>query len=215
MRIQAVSFEKLHALPFICGPIANNTYLLFDEDSRDCVIIDPSFAFDQVLDKAKALGYEPREYWLTHGHFDHIVGAAYPESIAQKVDAHLHPSDKILFEEALQTMHFQIPFIVNCPEPVYDLTDNETLHVGSYNFTVLFTPGHAPGHCCFYCEQAGWLFSGDLLFYHSYGRTDLTGGNESVLMKSIRERILTLPPETLILPGHEAFTYVRDEKAFY
>ena len=89
------------------------------------------------------------------------------------------------------------------------------LNVGKYEFEVLFTPGHAPGHCCFYCREAGWLFSGDLVFWHSYGRTDLTGGNEETLMQSIRERILTLPEDTLILPGHENYTTVKDEKIFY
>lgn len=215
MIVQEVSFDTLHAMPFICGPIANNTYVLYDEESKDCVVIDPSFSFDQVLAKTAEIGYKPREYWLTHAHFDHIIGTAYPESLALNIKAHLHPQDEILFDEALRTMKQQIPFIMNCPRPVSDLTDRGELQVGKYRFTTLFTPGHAPGHCCFYCEQAGWLFSGDLVFYHSYGRTDLTGGNEAVLMKSIRERILTLPPETLILPGHEDYTRVRDEKVYY
>ena len=108
-----------------------------------------------------------------------------------------------------------LPVIVNTPKPVMDLEDGKLLHVGNYTFQTLYTPGHAPGHCCFYCEQAGWLFSGDLVFFQSYGRTDLTGGSEAVLMKSIREKVLTLPDETLVMPGHEDFTTVGDEKVFY
>ena len=215
MIVQEVIFETLHALPFICGPIANNTYALYDEESKDCVIIDPSFSFDRVLEKVKALGYEPREYWLTHAHWDHFVGTAYPESINSGVQARVHPQDEILFDEGIRSMKRQIPFIGNSPRPVTDLTDRQELHVGKYVFQVLLTPGHAPGHCCFYCEQAGWLFSGDLVFFHSYGRTDLTGGSLPTLMKSIRERVLTLPDDTLILPGHEDYTFVRDEKVFY
>ena len=215
MIVQEVIFETLHALPFICGPIANNTYALYDEESKDCVIIDPSFSFDRVLEKVKALGYEPREYWLTHAHWDHFVGTAYPESINNGIQARVHPQDEILFDEGIRSMKRQIPFIGNSPRPVTDLADRQELHVGKYVFRVLLTPGHAPGHCCFYCEQAGWLFSGDLVFFHSYGRTDLTGGSLPILMKSIRERVLTLPDDTLILPGHEDYTFVRDEKVFY
>lgn len=215
MIVQEVIFETLHAFPYICGPIANNTYALFDEESKDCVFIDPSFSFDRVLAHTAELGYRPREYWLTHGHYDHFVGTAYPESLSLGVSAHMHPLDEVLFLEGTTQMRQQIPFIQNSPEPVPDLEDGKVLNVGKYSFTTLFTPGHAPGHCCFYCEQAGWLFSGDLVFYHSCGRTDLTGGNTAVLFRSIRERILTLPPETLILPGHEDYTFVKDEKAFY
>ena len=215
MIVQEVIFETLHALPFICGPIANNTYALYDEESKDCVIIDPSFSFDRVLEKVKSLGYEPREYWLTHAHWDHFVGTAYPESITSGIQARVHPQDEILFDEGIRSMKRQIPFIGNSPRPVTDLADLQELHVGKYVFQTLLTPGHAPGHCCFYCEQAGWLFSGDLVFFHSYGRTDLTGGSLPTLMKSIRERVLTLPDDTLILPGHEDYTFVRDEKVFY
>lgn len=215
MIVQEVVFESLHALPFICGPIANNVYALYDEESKDCVVIDPSFSFDRVLEELRKRGYEPREYWLTHAHWDHFVGTAYPESIALGVSAHVHPMDEILFDEGIRDMRRQVPFIANSPRPVKDLEDNKMLHVGKYAFQTLFTPGHAPGHCCFYCGQAGWLFSGDLVFYHSYGRTDLTGGNVKTLMKSIRERVLTLPDDTLILPGHEDYTFVRDEKVFY
>ena len=215
MRVQEVIFETLHALPFICGPIENNTYAIFDEESKDCVVIDPSFHFDQVLTHLDKLGYQPREIWLTHAHYDHIIGMAYPESIERNLKSHLHPMDEILFNEALQTNNAYLSFIRNCPRPQTDLSDGTLLQVGKYTFSALHTPGHAPGHCCFYCEQAGWLFSGDLVFYHSYGRTDLTGGNVQTLMKSIRERVLTLPDDTLILPGHEDYTFVRDEKVFY
>lgn len=215
MNVQEVKFETLHALPFICGPIANNTYVLFDEESKDCVIIDPSFSFDRVLAKTAELGFQPREYWLTHAHWDHFVGTAYPESVALGIQAHVHPLDEILFDEGCRSMRYQVPFIKNSPRPVTDLADGKELFVGKFSFKALLTPGHAPGHCCFYCEQAGWLFSGDLVFWHNYGRTDLTGGDEATLMNSIRNRILTLPDETLILPGHEDYTRVRDEKVFY
>ena len=215
MRIQEVTFETLHAVPFICGPISNNTYALYDEENRDCVIIDPSFSFNRVLDRVSELGVKPREYWLTHGHYDHFVGTAYQESRALGIEARMHPLDEPLFYEGIKSLKNSFPVIQNSPKPRMDLADGMELKVGKYIFEVLFTPGHAPGHCCFYCSQAGWLFSGDLVFWHSYGRTELTGGDEATLMRSIRERILTLPEETLIFPGHEDYTTVKDEKIFY
>lgn len=215
MNIEAKQFETLHVVPFVEGWIANNTYAVFDEESHECVIIDPSFSFDRILSKIKEAGYEPKEYWLTHGHYDHIIGTAYPDVISAGIPSRIHPLDEPLIHEAEETIAKAFPFIREIPAPNYDLADGMILSVGKYEFKTLHTPGHAPGHCCFYCEKAGWLFSGDLVFYQSYGRTDLTGGNEAVLMKSIREKILTLPPETLIMPGHEDYTTVGDEKRFY
>ena len=215
MIIRKVTYDTLHALSFVCGPILNNTFALFDEESRECVVIDPSFSFDGVLNYLQEQGYQPREYWLTHGHYDHFVGTAYGNSRALNIDAHLHPLDKPLFYEGILSLQKAVPFIRDCPEPRLDLEDGMLLRIGKFSFEVMFTPGHAPGHCCFYCKEANWLFSGDLIFRHSYGRTDLTGGDVKTLMKSIREKILTLPPETLIMPGHEEFTTVKDEKNFY
>ena len=215
MNVQEVVFETLHALPFICGPIDNNTFVLYDEENSDCVIIDPSFSFDRVLSQIELLGLKPREFWLTHGHYDHFVGTAYPKALELGVPARMHHLDEPLFLEGKKSMRSAIPFIGRSPDPKMNLEDGLILNVGKYSFKTLLTPGHAPGHCCFYCEQAGWLFSGDLVFYHSYGRTDLTGGDETTLMRSIREKVLSLPPETLIMPGHEDFTTVRDEKVFY
>ncbi len=215
MNVQELVYGSLHAVPFVRGYIDNNTYAVYDADSKDCVVIDPSFSFNSILSALEESGIRPREYWLTHAHFDHIVGTAYPESVEAGIPSRLHPLDEPLFEEARTSMSKALPIIKNAPRPRLDLEDGMTLNVGPYEFRVLFTPGHAPGHCCFYCEEAGWLFSGDLVFYHSYGRTDLTGGDEDVLMDSIRTKILTLPPDTLILPGHEDYTRVRDEKVFY
>ncbi len=215
MRIKEEIFQTLHAVPFVCGPIENNTFALYEEESKDCIVIDPSFSFDRVLDHIQMLGYQPREYWLTHGHYDHFVGTAYEESRETGTESLLHPLDEILFDEGINSLKKAFPLITKSPRPRMNLYDGMALNVGKYAFEVLHTPGHAPGHCCFYCKEAGWLFSGDLIFYHSYGRTDLTGGNENTLMQSIRSRILTLPQETLIMPGHEDFTTVRDERVFY
>ena len=112
MNIQELTFETLHVIPFICGPINNNTYALVDEESKDCVVIDPSFAFDRVLNRLQELGYTPREYWLTHAHYDHIIGTAYPASLESGIQAHLHPQDEILYEETIIFEYFVIHFSI-------------------------------------------------------------------------------------------------------
>ncbi len=215
MQVSEVSSGTLRSVPYVLGPIENNTYLLYDEETKDCVVIDPSFGFDRVIPDIEKRGLKPREIWLTHGHFDHFVGTGYPASLALGINAHMHPLDESVFKGYRQSMASSVPFIKDCPLPVMDLTDGGTLRVGKYEFTTLLTPGHSPGHCCFYCEAAGWLYSGDLVFWHSYGRTDLPGGSEDALMTSIREKVLVLPDDTLIMPGHNDFTSVRGERMFY
>ncbi len=215
MQVTDVSCGTLRSVPFVLGPIENNTFLLYDEETKDCVVIDPSFDFDRVLPAIEKRGLKPRAYWLTHGHFDHFVGTGYPASLVLGIDAHMHPLDVPVFKEYQKSMLSAVPFIKDCPLPVTDLEDGKVLHVGKYAFKTLLTPGHSPGHCCFYCEEAAWLYSGDLVFWHSYGRTDLPGGSEDALMESIREKVLTLPDNTLIMPGHNDFTTVRGERIFY
>ena len=200
---------------FVVGAVQTNFYFLYREGSPDTIVFDPADLGDRLYEELDKRGLKVKAIFLTHAHFDHIVGTAYPDVLEKGIPSRLHPLDKVLYEESKTSMNRAIPILKNTPEPRMDLEDGMMLNVGPYKFEVLFTPGHAPGHCCFYCEQAGWLFSGDLVFYHSYGRTDLTGGDEDVLMKSIREKVLTLPPETLIMPGHNDYTRVRDEKVFY
>ncbi len=127
----------------------------------------------------------------------------------------MHPDDEIIRENGGIASNSSAGQEKYCPKPAIHLRDGMTLAVGKYEFQVLHTPGHAPGHCCFYQKEAGWLFTGDLIFYHDCGRTDLLGGNPAALMNSIREKILTLPDETLIFPGHEEFSSVGAEKPYY
>lgn len=215
MRVQPLSWKTLQMKPYINGFLENNTYVLSDIDSGDCVIIDPSFHFELVLADMQKNGLQPREYWLTHGHFDHFIGIGCPEALDLKVPCRMHALDNEIFREGGESARSEHPLTKNCPFPQLPLEDGMLLNVGAYAFKVLLTPGHSPGHCCFYCAEAGWLFSGDLVFYQSYGRTDLMGGDTDALFQSIREKVLTLPDDTLIFPGHNDFTVVKDERPIY
>lgn len=215
MKIESLQYQSLRVVPFVLGFLNNNTYVVFDEETKDCVVIDPSIHFEEVLKRMDKAGLVPREYWITHGHFDHYIGGGTDESLALNPPLHMHPADKPLFEDGGVSLRGPLAKTAKCPMPILDLEDNKIMKVGNYEFKVIHTPGHAPGHCCFYCEAAGWLFSGDLIFYHSFGRTDLLGGDETVIFESIRRKVLTLPEDTIIMPGHDDFTTVANEKFIY
>lgn len=215
MNVTPLSFGNLRVLPFVTGFLENNIYALYDEAEKDCVVIDPSFNMDRVLPVLAERGLAPREFWLTHGHFDHFIGIGDPNTCALGIPTRMHPKDEPLFHDGGKELRMPMRLVSRCPEPVMDLAEGLELKVGAYSLIVMETPGHSPGHCCFYCKEAGWLFSGDLVFWHSCGRTDLMGGSEVQLLESIRTKVLTLPDETIVLPGHNDYTTVGDEKRFY
>ncbi|HOG21301.1 MAG TPA: MBL fold metallo-hydrolase [Flexilinea sp.] len=215
MNNPSYQYEDLTMIPFQSGPLLNNTYLIADRKSKECIAIDPSFFFEQVLEKIDREQWNFKAIWLTHAHFDHIAGIRSAVKSYPQIPIAMHPDDEIIRENGGIASNSSAGQEKYCPKPAIHLRDGMTLAVGKYEFQVLHTPGHAPGHCCFYQKEAGWLFTGDLIFYHDCGRTDLLGGNPAALMNSIREKILTLPDETLIFPGHEEFSSVGAEKPYY
>lgn len=215
MIIQPYSYENLKMFPFVAGFLENNTYLLADVSSGECVVIDPSYGFRDALKKIEDEKWMLKEVWLTHAHFDHTMLAYLANEMDPPVPIAMHPGDEALRVARGVAKNGNPGTHVDCPEPSIHLTDGMTLHVGSYQFTALHTPGHSAGGCCFYCRSAGWLFSGDLVFYESYGRTDLIGSSTEALFRSIHEKVLTLPDETIIFPGHNDFTSVEHERLFY
>jgi glyoxylase-like metal-dependent hydrolase (beta-lactamase superfamily II) len=215
MILQQYEFENLKMIPFQAGFLDNNTYLLADTTAKECVVIDPSSGFEQAVKKIRQEGWNLNAFWLTHAHFDHVINAHYAAEANPPIPIAMHPADELIRASGGIAKPDYTGIPVGCPKPSVDLADGMILKVGDYDFTVLHTPGHSPGSCCFYCKSAGWLFSGDLVFYESYGRTDLIGSNTDALFRSIREKVLVLPDETVIFPGHNDFTSVEHEKKFY
>lgn len=214
MELENKTFETLRLVPIQTGPMANNVYILADTEAKECVVVDASFDFQQVLNKIEAEGWEWKRLWATHGHFDHVYGAKAVQLDGRNVPFALHPGDEPIRTGGGSARSGQNPGI-KTPEPSIWLEDGMDLKVGKYQFTVLHTPGHSPGSVCFYCPAAGWLFSGDTVFFHDHGRTDLYGSSQSAIENSINTKILTLPDETLIFPGHDAFTSVGAERPFF
>jgi hydroxyacylglutathione hydrolase len=199
---------------FSLGPVQTNAYLVVDSKTREATVIDPGWDGCTILAEAERNRWQISQLWYTHAHFDHIGGAAAIASALNPLPrVALHPADHSLWKLGGGGSLFGFK-IDPGPEPGIELSHGLFLKVGNFQFEVRSTPGHTPGHCVFYCESEKILFSGDLIFERSIGRTDLPGGDYRTLVESIQSQIFTLPGDTRLLPGHGNETSVSLEKAF-
>ena len=203
---------SLEIVAFTLGPVQTNAYLIADPQTKEAAVIDPSWDGHLILTEAQKRGWRIGHLWYTHAHFDHIGGAA---AIADALNplplVALHPADHVLWRAGGGGRMFGLP-IDPGPEPSIDFVHGQTLRLGSNIFEVRYTPGHTPGHVVFYCAAENVCFCGDLIFAHSVGRTDLSGGSWDTLVQSIREQIYSLPESTRLLSGHGPETTVGEEK---
>lgn len=200
----------LKIIPLILGPVQTNCYLVADLDTNEAIVIDPAWDGGLIAKTATEHGWQIQAIWLTHAHFDHIGGVAdLVNALPEEIPVYLHPDDHELYREGGSAARFGI-HIERGPEPL-PLEDGQRLNVGSYTFEARHTPGHRPGHSVFYCAQTSTLFSGDLLFHRSVGRTDLPSGNWADLERSIREKVYVLPEDVRVYSGHGEVTSVGDE----
>lgn len=202
----------LEIISFTLGPAQTNAYLVADSETKEAVVIDPSWDGHVILNAAQERGWRIGHLWYTHAHFDHIGGAG---EIADALNplplVALHPSDHVLWRAGGGGALFGFK-IDPGPEPTIDFTHGQVLKLGSYEFEVRFTPGHTTGHCVLYVASEKICFCGDLIFNGSVGRTDFPGGSWETLVKSIKEQIFTMPDETRLLSGHGPITTVGEEK---
>lgn len=191
------------------GPLAVNCYLVGEEAGGAGMIIDPGADARTILNRGKALRLDIKSIVLTHAHFDHI-GALKEVKEATRAEVTLHADDA----QALQhgnSLGFDFDFSFS-PPPAPDrlLKDGDSLDLGRPRFLVLHTPGHTPGGICLLGE--GVVFTGDTLFYSGIGRTDLPGGNSNELMESISARLMVLPDNTTVYPGHGPESTIGQER---
>ncbi len=199
---------------FVLGQINNNTYLLWDEESREAAVIDPSFHPITVGERIKATQLDLKAIWLTHGHFDHFVGIDdMQSSLGAPIPVFLHETDLVMYREGGLSRRFGFP-MPPIPEPTGKLADLDTLHLGHSQISVIHTPGHSGGHVVFHAGDSNIVFTGDLIFKQSVGRTDIPGADQDRLLESIHTRILTMPEDTILMPGHGEATTVGDEIEF-
>jgi glyoxylase-like metal-dependent hydrolase (beta-lactamase superfamily II) len=202
----------LAILPLVLGPVSTNCFLIADTASLEAAVIDPAWDGQGILAEAIKRGWKIGQLWVTHAHFDHFGGAAeLVRHLEPAPHLALHPADRPLWEQGGGASAFGFKLDPG-PAPDVDLSVDRLLSVGAYRFNVRHAPGHSPGMCIFYCAAEGVLFSGDLIFRRSVGRTDLPGGDWDALLQSIRHQVYTLPAETRILSGHGEETTVGEEK---
>jgi glyoxylase-like metal-dependent hydrolase (beta-lactamase superfamily II) len=195
---------------FVTGPLETNTYLVADEKTGEALVIDPAGDAGPILARLAELGMKLKAIVSTHGHFDHISGnRALAEATGAPILA--HESDLDLFSKAEEAADFFFVKAENSPPPDRFLQEGDELTVGACRLKVVHTPGHSPGGITLTGD--GKAFCGDLVFYGSVGRTDLPGGSQEILRESIRTKIVTLPDDTVLYPGHGPETTVRQEKS--
>jgi hydroxyacylglutathione hydrolase len=193
------------------GPFQENSYIIGDEDSGAGVVVDPGDEAARIALAVEQTDLEVGSIIVTHAHIDHVGAvAALADEYACQVLMHAE-SEPVLKQLPTQAMMMGLKF-GKVPAVDRHISDGEVLEVGKLRLRSLYTPGHAPGHLAFYIEDEGVVLSGDALFAGSVGRVDLPGGSMEVLMRSIEERLLTLPDETWVYPGHGPRTSIGNER---
>jgi len=200
--------DSLDVVAFETGPLQENAYLVIDRVSRDAAMVDPGEDGDRLIEAVEQANVRLRAIWLTHAHFDH-VGAVRALRTRFDVPVFLHEEDVPMFEAGpFQAASWGLPFEGD-EVPAERFTEGQGLRLGELSFTVMHTPGHSPGHVTLYGH--GIALVGDCLFAGSIGRTDLPMADGPAMARSL-ERIVALPPETRVLPGHGPATTVGEER---
>lgn len=195
---------------FTSAPMDNNTFLVIDEATQMAALIDPSFDTEAMLPEIEKAGVTLQYLLNTHAHFDHSVGNRPVLERFPKALFGLHRAALPQLQRLPDTLsHFGFDSI-SSPEPHFWLEDEKPVVLGESELNCLLTPGHAPGHITFTFDDVAIV--GDCLFRNSIGRTDIPDSSYQELMHSIRTRLLTLPDETQVLPGHGGFTTIGQER---
>lgn len=207
----------LNIKQFVFNPFEENTYLVSDSATGDAIVIDPGMNTAEECarfeDYIKEKGLHLKEIVLTHMHLDHCFGVnRLHRSTGAPVAA--SPADAILGVSIVgQAARFGMYLPENeAVRASVDLADGNEVHFGEESLKVIAVPGHSPGGLALYSSTGKVVFTGDSLFRRSIGRTDLPGGDARTLVNSVRDRLLTLPDDTLVLPGHGPSTTIGEEK---
>ena len=192
----------------VLGPFGSNCYIVGSESTKEGMIIDPGGEPEVILKNVKDLGLDIKFIVLTHGHIDH-VGALKETQEATGAEVAIHINDA----ESLQDRSLGAKFGLSYPTPPPPdrlLNGGDSIESGDLHFSVLHTPGHTPGGICL-CGE-GVVFTGDTLFNYGIGRCDLPGSSGSQLMNSIHTKLMVLPDNTIVYPGHGPETTIGNER---
>ncbi|OGV70770.1 MAG: hypothetical protein A3K19_28690 [Lentisphaerae bacterium RIFOXYB12_FULL_65_16] len=195
---------RIETLPV--GMLAVNCYLVWDDNARETLIVDAGDEADRIIEAIRKLSIKPVGILQTHGHVDHILAL---RSLVDEfaIPVYVHPDEHALYYSPANSLLPWVPAARNLPKPA-----DTPPQAAGLPYAVIHTPGHTPGGVCYHFADAAVLFSGDTLFHGSIGRTDLTGGDMNALLTSIRTKLLPLPANTTVYPGHGPTTTIGEEK---
>ena len=194
---------------FFVGPMSACTYLVYGNDGK-AVIIDAGGDSQRVISRANELGVELCAVLLTHGHFDHTFGAIEYKNAGIPIG--ISSSDEYMLTGHRDNLGTAFGLQSPPCTPDFTFRGGDEFAFGELKFTVISTPGHTVGSCCFLCDNV--CFSGDTLFLESVGRTDFPTGSHGELINSIKKKLLTLPECVVVCPGHDEQTTIGHEKTF-
>lgn len=203
---------KIQIAHYMVGPVQTNCYFAINKETKEALVIDPGEEAARLMQQIREQGLTVAAILLTHGHFDH-AGAAEELSALCNAPVYAHEAEK----ETLESEKLNACWMIGRKETYRaDLfvKDEQELDLAGFHIRVLFTPGHTRGGCCYYFPYENVVFSGDTLFQMSVGRTDLEGGSMSQIVRSIQEKLMPLPEQTVVYPGHGEATTIETERMY-
>lgn len=205
----------LYVDTFPVGPLAMNASVVADRVAGVAMLIDPGDEPERLFAAVEASGARLTAFLLTHAHFDHMGALAACRRRRPDVPIYMHPREQPVYDAAPLMGRFYGKDAEAGPPVDHALAEGDGIRVGTFVLNVIETPGHTPGGVSFYVDdgETKRVFCGDALFKGSIGRTDFPGGDAETLLHSVRAKLLALPPETVVIPGHGELTTVGWERA--
>lgn len=197
-----------------CGSLSENAYLVCPAERDDAFIVDPGDGLHPLMLALQASRRKLAGILLTHGHFDHIL-AAQPLAELHDAPVYIHLLDAEMLDNPGKSAYMANVCTLQPPQELPREHYGATLELCGVKLQVIHTPGHSKGSVCLYDPEGGILFAGDTLFRAGYGRSDLYGGSNTELIRSLKSLLTTLPGETIVLPGHGGETTIALEKRRY
>lgn len=194
--------------------LKTNAYVICDEKSKEAMVIDPGGEPERIAETLDILGANLKYIFLTHCHADHIGGISELKKIKGGKILVSRPDSEGLYKKEInlaEYINMEVPDL----EADSRVDDEDLIHIGEIEFKVIATPGHTKGGLCLYAEKEGLVFTGDTMFSGTWGRTDLPTGSFVELITSITDRLMPLPDDTIVYPGHGKITMIQDERNIY